>query len=1034
MADSLVIAGTIEALGGGVPSQHPLCEGAIFRLRQDFDLSSPPPGVGDIANMLLPSDQGTARTITLPVAIVVPPTGDPVADRSTLIGARELLLLSVAADEWPLTWTRDGTDLPMVFDCFEAQAAVVEYSLIRDRQLVSLVAVTFNALPYGRSTVQETINFPAPAQNFDQPPAPVAIDGYATNSNFLASTAGFASTDDAYFNTTIGQWQPVTACTVAWSATNPNTGRTGDMLMTATSAASMSARSCPVTDPVALAASAMQANPGDSVTVRGSARALVTARSVNVGAEFYDAFGALLTTLRGSNVTNTTTGYTQATAALTAPANTYWAVPVVQVVTPANGEQHRWADVWIDEGPVYSADDPQQWTTSTQTAVSGGRSARWSRKTGDCPVYDHTLPAAVDITGRTRLTVWVGLATTTAQYPVWHKGTVSVSALLRDGTGQTLEMPAVKRECQASQIPGKPHWQLVTFVIPQVPSGFDYTTVSSYRLQVWNHWNPKGGTGQGGLELQAGLFLNALTAAPPATGTYLARGGWYQMPGIVGTAPAPVAVLAQPGPSSFSTVVEFTTAGSNPWTAPSGLTKVDKAESWAAGASGAGSQSNPNNNGAGGGGAGEYAAEYNVPVVALSSYPFVVGAAGAATSAGQVGNNGGDSYWSGSSGPQVRAHGGHGGWSSTTWGGGKGGSGSTNAVHYSGGDGCQANANNQGTGQGGGGGGSGAPGQAGEDGGWGGSVRNPGRARAQGGPGGQGGTKDGSYGGFDGDTPLTGPGGGGGGGANEGGAGGFHGGSAGRAGKGRLTYGATGLLPLASLLIHTPGRGAPEALQPLIPVGAGADLPDGREYTVPVTGAINGRFDGTYTIYLVAGTWNTPGSARNLTVTIRQYPYSGGTAVVQALTLNGVVPNTDVTNGYVDMGVVSLPLSAIAAGNITDSYFTVGVTSSNASDRFLDVLTLDLAGRTLLVNVPGSSVFNSIWVDEPDHDRNLGGVYGSDADRDRAVSAFRYIERISGGPFAIRPASNNRVLVYSAQGCPAVQFVYLPRWRLDRLS
>lgn len=1027
MADSLVIAGTIETLGGGVPSEHPLCEGAIFRLRADFDLSSPPPGVGDIANMLLPSDQGTARTITLPVAIIVPPTGDPVADRSTLIGARELLLLSVAADEWPLTWTRDGTDLPMIFDCFEAEAAVVEYSLIRDRQLLSLVAVSFNALPYGRSNVTETINFPAPAQNFDAPPSPVALDGYATNSNFLTGDADS-------FDATIAQWQPVAACTVAWSNVNPR-GAPGDLLMTATSAASMSARHCPVTDPVTLATYAMQCNPGDSVTVRGWSRALVTARSVNVGAEFYDATGALISTLRGSNVTNATASYTQATAALTAPANTYWAVAVAQVVTPANGEQHRWDDIWIDEGPVYSSDDPQQWTTQAATAVTGGRSARWSRKTGDCPIYDHPLAAAVDITGRTKLTLWAGLATTTAQYANWHKGTVHFSCLLRDGTGQTLEMPAVKRECQASQLVGKPHWQLVTFAIPQVPIGFDYTTVSSYRLQVWNHWNPKGGNlGRGGRELQAGLFLNALTAAPGATGTYLTRGAFYQMPGVVGTAPAPVAVLAQPGPSAFSTVVEFTTSGSNAWSAPAGVTKVDKAEAWAGGASGGGSQSNPHNNGAGGGGAGEYAAEYNVPVVALSSYPFVVGAGGAATSAGQVGNPGGDSYWSGSSGPQVRAHGGRGGWSSPSWGGGKGGSGSTNAAHYSGGDGNQANANDQDNGRGGGGGSSGAPGQAGEDGGWGNDVRNPGRARAGGGPGGQGGSKDGSGPGFSGNPPSIGPGGGGGGGANEPGNAGFHGGSLGRAGKGRLTYGATGILPLASLLLHTPGRDAPEALSPLIPVGAGADPPDGREYTVPAVGALNGRFSGTYSIYVIAGTWNSPASARNLTVTIRQYPYSGGTAVSQALTLTGLVPNTDVVNGYVDMGVVSLPLSAIAPGNITDSYFTVGVTSSNASDRMLDCLALDLAGRSLLVNVPGASVFNSIWVDEPDHDRNLGGVYGSDADRDRAVSAFRYLERISGGPFAIRPASNNRLLIYSAQGCPAVQLTYLPRWRLDRLA
>jgi hypothetical protein len=1024
MPDSLVIGGQIEVLGGGVPSEHPICEGAIFYLRRDFDLSSPPPGAGDVANMLASDTGGANREITLPVAIRVNTTGDPIADRTTLAGARELLLETCAADEWPMTWTRENTDLPVVFDCFESSAAVVEYSLIRDRQLVSLLSVTFSALPYLRSPDEETVNFPAPSQNFDQPATPVVIDGYGTSSNFLQG-------DAATFDATAAAWQPVSSCTVARNTTNPRTGA-GCLLMTATAAASMSARSCPVGSIDLLAAGAMACNPGDTVTVRGWSRAATTVRSTNVGAEFYDQAGSLISTLRGGNTTNTTTGYTQATASLTAPANTAWAVPVPQVVTPANGEAHRWDDIWIDQGPVYSADDPAQWTSNTQNAIVGTKSARWSRKTGDYPVYDHQLPAALDITGRAKLTVWAGLSTTTAQYSTWHKGLVSIAVTLRDAAGHELALGTVKRECKASQIPGKPHWQLLTVHIPQSGPGFDYTTVSSYSVALWNHWNPKGGTGRGGRELQAGLFLNQLSAASTSTGSPVTRGMWVQIPGIVGTAPAPLQLQAQPGPSAFSTVVEFTAGGSNAWVAPVGVTKVDKAEAWAGSGGGAGSQSNPDNKGGGGGGGAEYSAEYGVPVVAGNSYPFTVGAAGAAGTAGNPGSPGGDSYWSGSSGPQLRAHGGHGGWAGQLWGGGKGGSGSTNATHYSGGNGMQANINNQSDGQGGGGGGSAAPGQAGDDGGWGGDDRNGGRARPGGGGGGQGGNKDGGGAGFNG-AQGTAPGGGGGGGANEGGGGGFHGGSAGRNGKGRLSYGASGLLPLASLMIHMPGRDAPEALSPLIPVGGGADPPDGREYAVPDSGSLKGTFDGTYTIMAVAQTWNSPASARNLTVTIRQYPYSGGTAVSQALTLNGVVPNNDVVNGYVDMGVITLPLSQLPPGN-TDSYFTVGVTSSNASDRMLDVLALDLAGRSLLVNVPGASIFNNIWVDEPDHDRNLGGVFASDADRDRAVSAFRYIDRISGGPFAVSPVRNNRLLCYAAQGCPALICTYLPRWRVDRLS
>ena len=39
--DSLVIGNQIELLGGGVPSNHPQCAGAIFQLAPGWDLSAP---------------------------------------------------------------------------------------------------------------------------------------------------------------------------------------------------------------------------------------------------------------------------------------------------------------------------------------------------------------------------------------------------------------------------------------------------------------------------------------------------------------------------------------------------------------------------------------------------------------------------------------------------------------------------------------------------------------------------------------------------------------------------------------------------------------------------------------------------------------------------------------------------------------------------------------------------------------------------------------------------------------------------------
>jgi len=175
-------------------------------------------------------------------------------------------------------------------------------------------------------------------------------------------------------------------------------------------------------------------------------------------------------------------------------------------------------------------------------------------------------------------------------------------------------------------------------------------------------------------------------------------------------------------------------------------------------------------------------------------------------------------------------------------------------------------------------------------------------------------------------------------------------------------------------------------------------------------------------------------SSRTLTVALKQYPYSGGTAVSTSLSRT-IVPNTDLTGTqlYIDMGVVTLPINALPYGNIS-AYFTVGVTSSVAADRFLDVLILDTTGRLMFLNVAGASVYNNIWIDQPDEFRGLGMVYGSNTDRDQAASASVWIDRYSGGPLAVEPGILNRMLVYAQQGCPGTTASYLPCWQMDRAS
>lgn len=1019
-----MIAGQIELLGaeGGVPSQIPICNGAIFTLAPSYDLGSPQPVVDLLAAGLLDGERpigrrSSNRTITLPVKIVA-------LDRDTLASAREVLLALVDEDTWQLTWTRDGGD-PLIFDCFRAAPAAPANDLFAEQELVSYVTVAFPALPYGRNDIAEQIVFPAPSQIWDQPVGSVTIDAFGTAANFLVG-------DQDSFDVGIAQWEPgLTSpnCTVARSTTQSRSAP-ASLLQTAVAAANMTAHHCPIGNPQSGATMyALRVRPGQTVNVSGWARAVTTGRSVSLGCEWYDDTGvAVGGPSLGSTVTDTTTGFTQATATLTVPAGVSWGIVALRVTGPAAGEGHYWDDISIDTGPVMSGIDNDQWSSVTATPITGQTSAKWARTPQDYPAYYRVLPAALDLTGRPKVTVWVGLATSHTQYGNWHKGTIHVKFTLYDASGNSISFSS-RFYARASGIESAPHWQRIGAHIQQLSYGFDYVHVTAYQVEVWNRWDSSvthpGATSQGQPILQASCYLSNLLATASATGAAGTRGLFAEMPGVTGAARAPLAIQAQPGPSAYSSVVEFTTAGSNPWTAPVGVTKVDKAETWAAGGGGAGRGTGGSGSavGGGGGGAGEYAAAYAVPVTAGNSYPATVGAGGAGGSAGNPGKAGGDSFWSGASGPQVRANGGRGGWAGVTWGGSRGGTGSTNPVRFPGGNGHQSNAALDNFG--GGGGSSGGTGSAGRNGDAG--DRQGASAVTGGGPGGDGGFWDGAR--HDGQPPPTGPGGGGGGGNQGSGAVG----AAGANGKVRLTYGASGILPLSSLLIHAPSRTEPPAYQALCPVGGGADTPNGTtEYIVPPpTGTnLSARYDGTYTCYLIASTWNSPASSRLLTVQIRQYPYSGGTAATVTLT-RVVTPSTDINNGYVDMGAVTLPVNALPPGN-TSAEFRVTVQSGNTADRFLDVLILSVAGSTLLVNVPGSSIVQNIWLDPPDSNHALGLVAGSNADRDQAFSLTPYVERSSGGPLSVEPGTTNRLLVYAAQGCPGLTATYMPSWWIDR--
>ena len=1025
MTDSLVLGGVIELLAGGSMSVHPQCYGAYFRLGTGFDMSAPQMTSEQVAGLLLDGEVVTGnrasnRTPTLPVVMYVPSSGNSQADRATLAGARELLLQTAAQAAWQLTWTRDGAQ-PLIFDCQALSSTVITYSIMTEQALFSLVSVTFQAFPYGRSDVQEIVAFNSPAQQFPTPPAPVTIDDFGLTIGATNFLTGDSSTFDGG---TLGTWVAAGNSTIAQVST-PTQAGAGAQRLTSVAAGAMQSASIAA----ASYASMLPVNQGDTLACTGYFRAAVSARSCNMGVDFYDVNGnAVGSTLRGSNVTDSTSAYTQATASVTAPAGAAWARANGQVLaTGAANEQHYLDTVVLNRGTVYSANDSYQWGRQS-IAAFGSYSAYWSRKANDYPVYDHVMPAALNITGLTKFGFWLGLATSAQQWQIWHRGTVHFAITLYDAAGDSLSFGA-KRLCHASALETGPHWQYVSVDIPQPASGFDFTTISRYVISAWNWYKPviNPDTGFVGQQvLQASAYFNLVQALATTSGTPGTRGGWYTLPGAKGTARGPLGIQAAPGPSGFSSTALFTTTGSNNWTAPAGVTHVDKAETWAAAGGGGGAQPG---RGAGGGGGGEYAMELNVPVTPATVYHPFVGAGGAAGSGGgNQGQNGGDSYFAGDSGRTVYAHGGKGGWQSSSWGGGKGGEGSSNYAHYSGGDGYQANAN--GKDAGGGGGSSAGSTGAGNDS----TGRSGAAAPYAGGPGGDGGHSGANSSGLSrGYAPIKGPGGGGGGGSDDGSG---YAGAAGDGGQALLTYGATGILPLQSLLVHQPAQDAPDAFNPLCPVGNGADTPNGAtEYTIPDIGNLNARYDGTYTLYLVASAFNSPTAARNLTIQLRQYPYSGGTAQTLNIVRNSITPSTDLlgTQLIVDMGPVTLPLMDLPPGS-NNGYFTMTITSSNTSDRFLDVLLVDTAGTFVLLNVGSTSVLNNIWIDQPDATRDLGRLLGSNADRDQSFSVLQYAERVSGGPFSVVPDTNNRVFVYSAQGAPAVTAYYPPQWWTERLA
>ena len=994
--DSLVINEQIELLGGGVFSALPQCSGTKFLLMPGYDLGAPQPTTDIVGSLLLDGERpfgrrSSNRTIKLSVQIRAP-------NFIQLAAAREALMDAVDQETWTLRWTRrtepvtgdpdfaGNLELPLIFDCFRAQPSVVMWGGYDrfGRNPAGQVDLTFQALPYGRSDIPVITTFQTPLAGQAGPPASVTIDSYSevVGVHLLGGV-------DGTFESGAAAWTSLASCTFAQSSAQAFNG-SFSALMTVTGSPTI-ATAAPGVAFVVLVVGGKQ--------FRVMAQAYCAAGyagGVQVGVRWYRDDGFLLATALSGSVSLTAATWTTVAGTFTAPANAAAATYHLQISgSPATGTAVFWDDVFFVRNV---------WT---QSAIGPGPfSAHWgnggSWGVGQPATYTRTGMTPMNLANLLGLTVWLGLGST--QFYGWWalkvSGQVMFTITLTDSVGNTVSWSHSRRvKCSNSIV--NPAWQKLRIPIPQ-SGAFNQASVTGYSITVQSR-------AAGDLPF-TDLYLSSLTAVPtPTQGSPAPTTGLvYDMAGIVGSARAPVSLqIAQPSTTTSQVVKTFQTAGHFQWLCPTGATTV-KVECIAGGGGGTPSASL----GGQGGGGGEYAAEAAVGVTPGNAYAFQVGnggRGGAFGLAGLISQFAGDSV-------TVTAHGGQGG-SGTAL----GGTGSTNTTHHNGG----AGGTNGGSVDGGGGGSSGGTSAAGNAGGnaAGGFGGSGGAAVTGGGAGGVGGTGATDAG------PGFVPGGAGGGGGVGAIGSPVNNGGPGAVGMVRLTYTATATFK--TLVVHRPNPQAPDTMCPFtsIPV---TDSPAGTvEYAVPsLVPGLNARFGSTYTIALVNFSWDTPANSRTLTVTVNQYEQPGGTKYSQSVSL-AVVPN-NLPGPIVALGELTLPGQAMPDDNL-DGYFTIQVTSTDTSDRFQDVLFLDTMGTTVLVQSPNAYV--SYWIDEPRPDRDIGNIMGSVFDRPDAVSVLNWAT-VSGPPMFADPlpGTNQTLLIYAAEGAPAMSMTYWPRWMFDRIA
>lgn len=155
----------------------------------------------------------------------------------------------------------------------------------------------------------------------------IAADGYNPFHNIL-------TLNEASFETSVANWTSYANATIAQTTAQAADG-TNSMSLTSVAAGDMGAVLSGSTGPKAV-------TPGDVITALASFRSAVSARSVKVGIGWYDVSNVIIgTTVFGSTVADTTTGWVQASVTATAPPlATKARITVVVLATGGASEVH----------------------------------------------------------------------------------------------------------------------------------------------------------------------------------------------------------------------------------------------------------------------------------------------------------------------------------------------------------------------------------------------------------------------------------------------------------------------------------------------------------------------------------------------------------------------------------------------------------------------------------------------------------------------------------------------------------------------